>query len=160
MSQYTASEWEAEWAAAAKPRGAVINVRVTLADASREGRAKVAGCRPQPTEPRATMCSISRGRPRVTSPTGRRRSPAAPTAGRGQSPAAARAAAVRRAETEQWETINRFRPFVQVAAVSAAPRNSGPDPFGLGRHLASNRRVGLPREDPEIVERMMTNRRH
>ena len=146
MSHYNASKWEAEWAAAATPRGTVVHVRVKLADASREGRAMVAGCGPQPAEPRVSTCSLSQGGPPVTSqsPAGRRQPPAASVASRRQSRAAAQETAEERAEIEQRQAIDRFWPFIWVAAVSAAPRSVSPDPFRLGRHLARDRRIEHP----------------
>ena len=149
MSQSDVSKWEAECAAAATPSGAVKHIRVTLAEASRDGRAMVAGGGTQPAVPGGSKCSLSRGRPQIAPPTNRRRSPAASALSHpSQSPATARKAAALQAEEEQREAIARYRPFIQVAAVSAAPRSSSPDPFGLGRHLAINRRVGYPPRGP------------
>ena len=119
----------------------------------------MAGCGPQPTEPRLSRCSLSRGMPPRTSPTGRRQSPGAPAASCRQSLAAAREAAVRQAELEQQRAIDRYRPFLQVAAVSIAPKSHGPDPFGLGRHLDEQARRASPARTPR-QQQMMTPRRH
>ena len=108
--------------------------------------------RAQPTEPRGSSCSLSQGRPPVTSPTDRRPSPGASAAGRRQSPAA-REAAVERAEEEQRQAIERYRPFIRVAAVSVSPRPTSPDHFGLRRHTTTS----SPRED---ASRERTHRRH
>ena len=144
MSHYDASKWEAEWTAAGTPKGPIVHVQVKLADASREGRARVAGCGPQPVKQGTSTCSLSQGRPPMASrpPAGRIESP-----GR-LPPAAAQKRAEERAEAEQRQAINRFRPFIQVAAVSAAPKSKSPDPFGLRRLLAWDSAPGIPREDP------------
>ena len=39
------------------------------------------------------------------------------------------------AKFKQERAIDRYKPFLRVAAVSVAPKDHGPDPFGLGRHL-------------------------
>ena len=58
-------------------------------------------------------------------------------------PRAAKLAAATRAEEEQRQAIERFRPFIRVAAVSVSPRPTSPDYFGLRRHTATS----IPRED-------------
>ena len=82
MSQLSESQWRAEWAAAATPKGPIKNICMTLTEASRDGRAKVAGCGPQPTEPRILRCSLSHGKPPMTSPMSKRHPPEGPTASR------------------------------------------------------------------------------
>ena len=173
MSEFMSAAMEAEWTTARTPKGAIVHVKAVMANASREGRAKVAGCGPQPTEPRKSTCSISRGELPVTSPTGRRPSPEAPATGYRQSPTAAR----RTAERDQQQAIDRYRPFIQVATVSTSPRIAeetkigakahfrpslqiaavratqpeprppSPDHYGLGRHIREDRRHLSPVKD-------------
>ena len=128
MSHYDKSTWEAEWKAAATPRGPVVHVRVRLADASREGRALVAGCRPQPVEPPESRCRLSQGKPPFTPS-----QPASTPSPMERPQAVVQITAAKKAEAEQRQAIGRFQAFVQVAAVTATRRPSGPDHFPIWR---------------------------
>ena len=122
---------------------------------------------PEP-EPAATNCH----QPPATSPSPRgSHRGESPVASRGESPsrrppiASQRAADARAAATfaedDQRRAIDRFRPFIRVAAVSATARPTSPDYFRLGRHLAKSSASGVPREDPREASRaQMTDRRH
>ena len=76
-----------------------------------------------------------------------------------QSPAAAREAAVKQAELNQQRAIDRYKSFARVVAVSVVPKDRGPDPFGLGRHLDEQTRRASPARTPGL-QRTMTHRRH
>ena len=133
MSQYDKSTWEAEWKAAATPKGPVVHIHFRLADASREGSALVAGCGPQPVGPPDSKCSLSQGGP----PTANNQ-PARTPSPKERPPRAAQSEAAKKAEAEHRQAIGRFQAFAQVATVMATRRPPGPDYFGLGRHGARN----------------------
>ena len=166
MSHYSASEWEAEWTAARTPKGAIVHIKVELADASRQGRALVAGCAPQPacSRPRRpSTCQLTRSQPLPAAsqqPAGQVQSSARRPPASRQRAAEARSAATR-AEDEERQAIDRFRPFIRVAAVSATPRPTSPDHFGLRRHLECGSGSNVPREDArDTMREKMTHRRH
>ena len=133
MSEYDSATWEAEWKEAATPKGPVVEVRVRLmAEASRQGRALVYGRHPKPSnggQPSSCRLEENRTKPRAGAYP-RQAGERLPSEDR--IPNRARAAAI--AEKEEKAAIDRYKPFIRVASVTATqpePRRPSPDHYGL-----------------------------
>ena len=126
----------------------IARLHAEMVDISRQGRAKVAGCGPQPAAPRASTCSVTVGKPQTAPPSGGGHPTPTRNSPPSRSAATARDAAAKRAEKETRDAIARFRPFLRVAAVAVLPKKAGPDPFGLGRHSTSGGAPGAPARAP------------
>ena len=124
----------AEWATAGTPSGPIVHVHLAMADASHQGRASVSSRRPELASSRSpSNCRLEESRPKPSTQAGvayPKQAGEEPSEARGAN--RARAAAI--AEKEVREAIDRFCPYLQVAAVRATapqPRNSSPDPYGF-----------------------------
>ena len=147
MSQLSEAQWRAEWAAAAMPKGPIKHVRVTLTEAGREGRAKVAGCGPQPTVPKETTCSLGRGRPQAAPQSKRRQSPAAAAAS--SSPAQANPAVRHRGQSRREVSRGQQQPPPPVSRLR--PGQINPVQAGAEPCQAAAQRIAAEAEERQMI---------